>query len=295
MKFIKYLFLLFIIFSCNKESESYEISIWFIGGEGVIELENVFDPGGGNKPTLGLEFGGVYRGIFPEGYTVSLKVIPDPKSHFKEWGGDWNSNDNPLTLTINRDLGLIVYLGENNPLFLDDNGVTIKCHDWGTNPSDGTLWSVNGKEYRIVYTLPQMEEMNRNGQEVCTSKITGMTGLFRGKKINIDISSWDTSNVQFTGSMFVGSNVDEYDISKWDLSKVINSKSMFEGTVFNGDISNWDVSNVIYMDRMFYGTSKFNRDLSNWNVSNVTNCSEFSKNNSDWTLPKPNFTKCDPN
>jgi surface protein len=48
------------------------------------------------------------------------------------------------------------------------------------------------------------------------------------------------------------------------------------------------------MYRMF-NSSEFNQDLSSWNVSNVTQCNSFSDSNYQWTLPKPNFTNCDPN
>ena len=41
--------------------------------------------------------------------------------------------------------------------------------------------------------------------------------------------------------------------------------------------------------------SEFNQDLSNWNVNNVTECTSFSRYNTKWTPPKPNFTNCDIN
>jgi len=46
---------------------------------------------------------------------------------------------------------------------------------------------------------------------------------------------------------------------------------------------------------MFSENSVFNQNLSSWNVSNVTNCVGFSDNTPQWTLPKPNFTNCNPN
>ena len=69
---------------------------------------------------------------------------------------------------------------------------------------------------------------------------------------------------------------------------------MFQNSIFNGDISNWDVSSVYSMEYMF-SNSIFNKDLSNWNVSNVYECAEFSNSTPQWTLPKPNFTNCNPN
>jgi hypothetical protein len=60
------------------------------------------------------------------------------------------------------------------------------------------------------------------------------------------------------------------------------------------------VSNVGNMDYMFMDNTSFNQDLSNWNVYFVTGCMGFNKINStnqnsiNWTLPKPNFTNCNP-
>ena len=39
----------------------------------------------------------------------------------------------------------------------------------------------------------------------------------------------------------------------------------------------------------------FNQDLSSWSVGGVTICYLFSEGALSWTLPKPNFTNCDPN
>ena len=69
---------------------------------------------------------------------------------------------------------------------------------------------------------------------------------------------------------------------------------MFQSSIFNQDISNWDVSNVDYMAVMFQDNKVFNQDLSNWNVDNVIDCIVFSKNTISWSLPKPNFTNCNP-
>jgi surface protein len=63
-------------------------------------------------------------------------------------------------------------------------------------------------------------------------------------------------------------------------------------TKFNQDISSWNVSSVINMSSMFWNTVSFNRDLSSWEVSNVIECSYFGSQY--YTLPKPNFTSCNP-
>lgn len=119
----------------------------------------------------------------------------------------------------------------------------------------------------------KLKEMILNGEDVSnvdTSEIIDMSYLFHGnKKFNQDISKWEVSNVinmksMFDNSIFTG------DISKWNTSNVVYMNSMFESSIFNGDISKWDVSNVRDMKLMFAG-SCFSNDISNWNVENVIN------------------------
>ena len=125
------------------------------------------------------------------------------------------------------------------------------------------------------------------------SSVVSMERMFDNSQFNGDISNWDVSNVTDMEDMFINTTFNS-DISNWDVSNVTDMSNMFDKSQFNGDISNWDVSNVTNMGDMFQ-KSQFNQDLSNWNVSNVTYCSSFSYDTPQWTLPKPNFTNCNPN
>ena len=211
----------------------------------------------------------------------------------------------------------MVFVGHSqNPIFLDKNGVTIKCHDWGKIGDKGEL---NG----IVYTVvdeEQLMEMLWSGDEfypVCTTKINNMVEMFSVYSQTLDISSWDTSNVTNMSRMFESftfydmdisnwdvSNVTDMselfkrstlnqDLSTWDVSNVTNMYQMFFKSIINSDISNWDVSNVTNMSEMFK-RSTLNQDLSTWDVSNVTRCNDFSLYTKElgWVLPEPNFTNC---
>ena len=83
-------------------------------------------------------------------------------------------------------------------------------------------------------------------------------------------------------------------ISNWDVSNVTDMRNMFSANLaFNQDIGEWDVSNVNNMQGMFWAdqiSSSFNQDLSMWDVSNEPLCDNFCLGNTQWTLPKPNFT-----
>jgi len=52
---------------------------------------------------------------------------------------------------------------------------------------------------------------------------------------------------------------------------------------------------VTDMGSMFRQVNAFNQNLSSWDVNGVTSCLVFRDNTPQWTLPKPNFTHCNPN
>ena len=133
------------------------------------------------------------------------------------------------------------------------------------------------------------------------SKVTDMIGMFyNASDFNGDIGSWDVSKVTDMTAMFNGASSFNQDlvnlpIGSWDVSSVTNMSYMFYNAFdFNGYVGSWDVSNVTDMIGMFYQATSFNQNLSNWVVTNVTNCQTFSSGATDWTKPKPNFTKCNP-
>ena len=122
-------------------------------------------------------------------------------------------------------------------LYLDKNGITIKC----TKKAEiGKTYELNGQSYLIV-DKEMLRERIKKGEDVtnvCTSYVNEMFAMFKNAKyFNHDISSWDVSNV-------------------------FDMKEMFHGSEsFNQNISNWDVSNVTNMNSMFYGATYFNQPI----------------------------------
>ena len=106
---------------------------------------------------------------------------------------------------------------------------------------------------RIISRLIKERGKEADLNDIDTSKITDMTGLFSNTNFNGDISKWDVSNVENMSYMFEKSKFNG-DISYWDVSHVKDMYAMFDSSNFNGDISNWDVSNVQNMIHMFKNT-----------------------------------------
>jgi surface protein len=205
------------------------------------------------------------------------------------------NSDNLNTATASGTVtGTIIVTGL-NPIYLDENGVTIKSYEWANVGSKGII---NGVEYTIVdeTTLREMVTNDEDVTKVVTTKVANMNSLFESKEdFNQNVGSWDTSNVVNMRRVFRNSYSFNQDISNWDTSSVTNMSGMFgsrtntKRTPFNKDISNWNVNSVTNMSGMFT-YSDFNKDIGNWNVSNVTdmsfmfNGSSFNQEIGSWDV-----------
>ena len=234
---------------------------------------------------------------------------------------DDGSNDNNSNDEDNNDGdNTALACSGDNPVYLADNGVTIKACDFAIVGDTGV---VNGIGYTIVdkETLRNMISNGDDVTRVCTTRIINMVSVIVGITFNQNISSWDVSNVTDMQSMFSQQENFDQPIGNWDVSNVTNMGYMFYGATsfnqpignwdvsnvtdmfaifsassttpqnFNQNIGNWDVSNVTNMGYMFYGATSFNQPIGNWDVSNVTNMDRmfgyvynFNQDLSSWSV-----------
>lgn len=174
-----------------------------------------------------------------------------------------------------------------SPIYLDENGVTIKAYEWAEVGQTGVIAGTDVVD-AVVYTIvdeTMLREMIENGTDVsrvCTTKVTNMSDLFSLQfSINdMSIRSWDVSNVTDMSNLFALTDFNQ-PIGVWDVSSVENMSGMFGGGgdmffthPFNQDISAWDVGNVTDMSYMFY-FSGFNQPIGDWDVSSVTEMSHM--------------------
>jgi len=169
----------------------------------------------------------------------------------------------------------------NNPIYLADNGITIKACD---DANVGDTGVINGITYTVVdeAMLREMVENEQDVTKLATTKVTDMKFMFyENSTFNQPIGNWDVSNVTNMAYMFrdnspTGSTFNQ-PIGNWDVSNVTDMKFMFDNSTFNQPIGNWDVSSVTYMAYMFYN-STFNQPIGNWDVSNVTSMASMFYN-----------------
>ena len=157
-----------------------------------------------------------------------------------------------------------------NKAFVNVNGC-VECDNY----SVGDVFTLMNGQTIIVASRSMLFDAITDAEDLtkyCTSKITNMTNLFKGKNsFNDDISTWDVSNVTSMDVMFDDATSFNQDIGNWDVSNVTSMRGMFtSASSFNQDIGNWDVSSVTNMTTMFFDATTFNQDIGNWDVSNVT-------------------------
>jgi len=122
------------------------------------------------------------------------------------------------------------------------------------------------------FTAPNQTAIPFN--RIVTTLMTNMSWLLFNSSFNVDINSWDTSNVTNTSYMFYNAGKFNSDIGNWNTSKVTTMNYMFRNAVeFNNNnnpsIGNWNTSKVTDMDIMFSNANAFSQNISGWNVQNV--------------------------
>ena len=105
-----------------------------------------------------------------------------------------------------------------------------------------------------------------------TSNVDNMGGMFIDSQVKtLDLSNFDTSNVTEMWRMFDGAQATKIVLSSFNTSNVTNMYQMFSKShVNNLDLSNFNTSKVIDMNRMFWSTYATTIDVSSFDTSKVT-------------------------
>ena len=105
----------------------------------------------------------------------------------------------------------------------------------------------------------------------------------------LDLSFWDTRNVETMKSMFEG-YLGDVAVGMWDTRGVKDMSHMFaDARNFNGDIGCWDTSNVESTNSMFLRATKFASDLRKWDLRSVEDYSDMFVDSAIAERDKPRF------
>ena len=142
-----------------------------------------------------------------------------------------------------------------------------------------------------------------------TSNVTSVSCMFSGDTslTDVNLDNWDMSKCSNNGGVFSSSvkkismrnwiipenfdnwlgrawnarNVEEVDVTGWDLSNARNLSGLFADAsklkTIKG-LNTWNTSNVTDISQVFFNTAIESVNLRNWNTSNVTNMSNLFYN-----------------
>lgn len=270
------------VITANFERKNYDLTI-NITGEGSVSEEVIVQPS-----------------VSSYAYETEVRLTANPSENweFTGWSGDIESTENPLDVVVSEAINVTATFERINPLYLDENGVTIKSKDFGI---PGEQWEFNGSTYTIVdeTMLRNMvvDWQNQDLSLIVTTPVTNMEGLFffglydqgnyQGDPLN---NQNDQNYIMYEGLAETHFSDFNQDISTWDLTNTTNISLMFRyATSFNQDIGDWNTDNVTNMFMVFRSASSFNQNIENWNTSDVTNMSymfsdatNFNQNIGSW-------------
>ncbi len=221
---------------------------------------------------------------------------PEPEPQTKScWDGSVIPRSQSCPMQTKDCNGQPIPIGDDCPPLLKKRHGTVYINPVIQNPSQyvGQKFTLEGIEYTIVDNPSLRTSVAAGNTNICTSLVTDMSSLFRGKTtFNQDISSWDTIRVTTMQSMFKGAIAFNQDISSWETSVVTSMQDMFQNAIaFNQDISSWDTRQVTTMQNMFSGARAFNQDIGDWNVAGVidmggmfSGATAFNQDLGDWIV-----------
>ena len=127
-------------------------------------------------------------------------------------------------------------------------------------------------------SVPYITEIVGMKENLNTSEVTGMTGMFAGcsNLTTIDLSGFNTKNVTSMYDMFwYCTSLTTLDLSSFNTENVTNMEGMFENctNLTSLNLSGLDTKHVTSMNNMFLGCENLTTIIvgDNWSTANVTN------------------------
>ena len=85
------------------------------------------------------------KNVYIAGDDVRIVASPEKGNALEAWGGDLSGNKNTVDLTLSKTLNIDAKFS--NPIYLDDNNITVKAKEWSKINDEGVI---DGEYYRVV-------------------------------------------------------------------------------------------------------------------------------------------------
>lgn len=167
--------------------------------------------------------------------------------------------------TIGDGIGDTLILGEHKNITYQ--GTLINDYNYIDNTSLGAdnVWKSDISTIQSVYIVEEIKPTTTDSWFYNAKKLKE---VINSQKINM------SKNTTMNQMFYNCEQLQELDVSKWDISMVTSLRNTFRGCLQlqKLDVSTWNTSSVVTMISTFHNSSKLQElDVSNWNTSNVEN------------------------
>ena len=177
-------------------------------------------------------------------------------------------------------------------ILTDGWGVTLTDKTSTDNVTSKLCTYINDKpivSMSSMFTYSAATEVDLSSFD--TSNVTDMSYMFTySNASSLNLSNFNTSNVTNMSYMFTYSNASSLNLSNFNTSNVTNMSYMFDNSKsITLDVSNFDTHNVTNMGYMFSEIEATTLNLSNFDTNKVTDMNHMFYNNKVTTLDLSNF------
>jgi hypothetical protein len=209
------------------------------------------------------------NGAFKNAYSLTKFPVLKLKDNIRDISYIFAGCDKLTSDELNRNLSAWKLSGD-----LNIREVFRDCHS--LERIDMTVFrNCNITDSSSVFSTCKKLKSIANIGNLNISKADGMSYLFYecNALTQLDLSNWDTGNIQYMISTFNGcNNLTELNCSTWNTGKVYNLQLAFLNckSLETIPVRDWDTRSLMYMDKAFaYCTSLTNLDVSKWDTSKV--------------------------
>jgi hypothetical protein len=153
-------------------------------------------------------------------------------------------------------------IGDLNHTYLSSGIYTVKIYGTLSQFGNGYTPYENSEKLISLVDFGDLE-----------NELTSLSGAFNNAINLISVPSNLPLNItDLSYCFFKASQINDVNISNWDISNVDNISFMFFfATSFNQSLISWDTTNITNLKYMLYGASAYNQPLSEWLLEKINN------------------------